>query len=90
MITKRRNSSFHDTGLETRLRDLGVTQIILTGVSTSAGVESTACSGIDYGYIVVFATDAMTDPDPELHRHSTERIFPKLSETATQRRSSNR
>jgi nicotinamidase-related amidase len=82
-ITKRRRSAFHDTGLDTLLRDLGVTQVVLAGVSTSAGVESTARSAHDHGYHVVLATDAMADPDPDSHRHSLERVFPKLGETAT-------
>lgn len=83
LITKRRRSAFHDTGLDTLLRDLGVTQIFLAGVSTTSGVESTARSGYDYGYNVVFATDAMIDTDPESHRYCVERIFPKIGETAT-------
>jgi nicotinamidase-related amidase len=83
LITKRRRSAFHDTGLDTLLRDLGVTQVVLVGVSTSSGVESTARSASDHGYHVVLATDAMYDPDAEDHRHSVERVFPKLGETAT-------
>jgi nicotinamidase-related amidase len=83
LITKRRRSAFHDTGLDTLLRDLGVTQIVLAGVSTSAGVESTARSAHDHGYHVVLAKDAMADHDPDSHRHSLERVFPKLGETAT-------
>jgi nicotinamidase-related amidase len=83
LITKRRRSAFHDTGLDTLLRDLGVTQVVLAGVSTSSGVESTARSAHDHGYHVVLATDAIADPDPDSHRHSLERIFPKLGETAT-------
>jgi nicotinamidase-related amidase len=82
LITKRRRSAFHDTGLDTLLRDLGVTQIMLAGVSTSSGVESTARSAHDHGYHVVLATDAMADPDPDSHRHCIERVFPKLGETA--------
>ena len=83
LITKRRRSAFHDTGPDTLLRDLGVTQVVLAGVSTSSGVESTARSAHDHGYHVVLATDAMADPDPESHRHSLERVFPKLGETTT-------
>jgi nicotinamidase-related amidase len=83
LITKRRRSAFHDTGLDTLLRDLGVTQVVLAGVSTSSGVESTARSAHDHGYHVVLATDAMADSDPDSHRHSLERVFPKLGETAT-------
>ncbi len=82
-ITKRRRSAFHDTGLDTLLRDLGVTQVMLAGVSTSSGVESTARSAYDHGYDVVLATDAMADPDPDCHRHCLERVFPRLGETAT-------
>ena len=83
LITKRRRSAFHDTGLDTVLRDLGVTQVVLAGISTSSGVESTARSASDHRYHVVLAVDAMTDPDPRSHHHSVERIFPKLGETAT-------
>jgi nicotinamidase-related amidase len=83
LVTKRRRSAFHDTGLDTLLRDLGVTQIVLAGISTGSGVESTVRSASDHGYHVVLATDAMTDPDAEAHRHSIERVFPKLGETAT-------
>ncbi|WP_377273169.1 cysteine hydrolase [Peterkaempfera sp. SMS 1(5)a] len=83
LVTKRRRSAFHDTGLDTLLRDLGVTQVVLAGISTSSGVESTARSASDYGYHVVLATDAMTDPDADAHRHSTGRVFPKLGETTT-------
>ena len=56
---------------------------MLAGVSTSAGVESTARSAHDHGYHVVLATDAMADRDADSHRHSIERVFPKLGETAT-------
>ncbi len=70
-------------GLDTLLRDLGVTQVALTGLSTSSGVESTARSASDHGYHVVLATDAITDPDVEAHRHSVGVVFPKLGETAT-------
>jgi nicotinamidase-related amidase len=83
LITKRRRSAFHDTGLDTLLRDLGVTQVVLAGISTSSGVESTARAAYDHGYHVVLATDAMSDPDADAHRNSIERIFPKTGETAT-------
>ncbi|MEV7405370.1 isochorismatase family protein [Streptomyces sp. NPDC091267] len=83
LITKRRRNAFHDTGLDTLLRDLGVTQVVLTGIATSSGVESTARAAFDYGYHVVLATDAMTDPDAAAHRNSIERIFPKTGESST-------
>lgn len=82
-VTKRRWGAFHGTSLDVQLRDLGVTQVVLAGVATSAGVESTARAAHEHGYHVVLATDAMTDGDAEMHRNSVERIFPKLGETAT-------
>jgi nicotinamidase-related amidase len=46
-------------------------------------VESTARSGYDQGYNVVTVVDAMTDRDVDTHRHSVERVFPKIGETTT-------
>lgn len=83
LVTKQRWGAFTGTSLDARLRDLGVTQIVLTGVATSAGVESTARSAHEHGYHVVLATDAITDRDPDMHRHTVERIFPRIGETAT-------
>jgi nicotinamidase-related amidase len=82
-VTKQRWGAFTGTSLDAQLHDLGVTQIVLTGVATSAGVESSARSAHEHGYHVVLATDAMTDRDPDVHRHSVERIFPRIGETAT-------
>lgn len=83
LVTKQRRSAFHETGLDAHLRGLGVTQVVLTGISTTSGVESTARSAYDHGYHVVLATDAMTDTDRDAHANSIERIFPKLGETTT-------
>jgi nicotinamidase-related amidase len=83
LVTKQTWGAFHRTPLDTLLRDRGVTQIVLTGVATSAGVESTARAAHEHGYHVVLATDAMADRDPGLHENSVRRIFPRLGETAT-------
>ena len=45
--------------------------------------RSSPRAAYDYGYHVVLATDAMSEPDTEAHRHNIERIFPKTGETAT-------
>jgi nicotinamidase-related amidase len=83
VVNKQRWGAFIGTSLDDYLRQNGVTQIFLTGIATSAGVESTARSGYDLGYHVAFAVDAMTDRDRDAHRHSIEKIFPRLGETAT-------
>jgi nicotinamidase-related amidase len=82
-VTKKTWGAFHNTDLDAELHRLGVTQVVLTGISTSAGVESTARAAHEHGYHVVLATDAMTDTNADTHQNSIERIFPKLGETAT-------
>ena len=83
LVSKQRWGAFHGTALDETLRQRSVTQIILTGVATSIGVESTARSAYDLGYNVVLVVDAMTDRDADAHRHSVEKIFPRLGETST-------
>lgn len=83
VVSKQRVGAFIGTGLDNYLREHAVTQIFLTGVATSAGVESTARSAYDHGYNVVLVADAMTDRNAEAHRHSVEVIFPRLGEVDT-------
>jgi nicotinamidase-related amidase len=83
LVTKQRWGAFLGTDLHDYLAERGVTQIVLTGVATSIGVESTARSAYDFGYNVAFVIDAMTDRDPVAHTHSIEKIFPRMGETAT-------
>ncbi|MFJ2901609.1 hydrolase [Streptomyces sp. NPDC087212] len=82
-VTKRNWGAFHGTDLEVQLRRRGVTQIVLTGIATSIGVESTARAAYEHGYHVTLATDAMGDLSAEAHRGSVERIFPRLGESGT-------
>ena len=82
-ITKRRVGAFLGTQLDGALRRLGVTQVFLTGIATSNGVEATARSAYDLGYNLVLVTDAMTDRDAEAHRYSVEKVFPRIGETDT-------
>jgi nicotinamidase-related amidase len=83
LITKGTWGAFYGTQLDALLRSLAVTEIVLAGVSTSAGVESTARAAHEHGYNVALAIDAMTDRDADAHRNSVDRIFPRLGETAT-------
>jgi nicotinamidase-related amidase len=82
VVTKQRWGAFLGTDLDDYLRRLGATQVVLTGIATSIGVESTARSAYDLGYHVTLVLDAMTDRDAAAHAHSVEKIFPRLGETA--------
>jgi nicotinamidase-related amidase len=74
-------SAFAGTGLDDALKVLGVTQVVLTGVATSFGVESTARAAYDLDYSVVVVTDAVTDIQAESHENSISRVFPALAQT---------
>jgi nicotinamidase-related amidase len=82
-VSKQRIGAFIGTNLQEELQKRNVTQIFFAGISTSVGVESTARSASDYGYNVVFVADAMTDRDPEMHRLSLEKVFPRIGEVDT-------
>jgi len=81
IVTKQRPGAFVGTPLDDYLRQQGVTQIVLAGISTSIGVESTARSAYDLGYNVSFVIDAMTDRDADNHRHCVEKVFPRFGES---------
>jgi nicotinamidase-related amidase len=83
VVTKRTWGAFHDTDLDAQLRRRNITQIVLAGISTSAGVESTARAAHEHGYHVTLAVDAMTDRDLDVHNHSVKQIFPRLGQTGT-------
>ncbi len=83
LVTKTSWGAFATTDLEARLKAIGVTQIVLGGVATSAGVESTAREAHGLGLNVTLAVDAMTDLNAQMHENSVTRVFPRLGETGT-------
>ena len=83
LVTKMTWGAFASTDLAARLKAAGVTQIVLAGVATSIGVESTAREAFGLGFNVTLAVDAMTDLDADAHANSVGRIFPRLGETGT-------
>ena len=81
LVTKRTPGAFTNTGLETHLKALGVTEVVLAGIATSNGVEVTARQAFELGFNVAFATDAMTDQRADAHDWSVTRVFPRIGET---------
>jgi len=82
-VTKRTWGAFTNTDLDEYLRREGVTQVVIAGVATSIGVESTARQAHERGFHVTVAVDAMTDMNADAHFNSIMRIFPQLGETGT-------
>lgn len=85
LVTKRTPGAFTGTGLEALLKAEGITQLVITGVATSNGVEVTARQAYELGFNVTLATDAMTDTRPDAHDWCVTRVFPRIGETGTTR-----
>jgi nicotinamidase-related amidase len=83
LVTKRTSGAFTGTDLEAYLRAQGVTQVVMAGVATSHGVESTARNAYELGFNVTFAIDAMTDMQSEAHLSSLAYSFPRLGESGS-------
>ena len=77
-ITKRQWNAFHGTELDLQLRRRGISTIVLGGISTNIGVESTARAAWELGYALVLAEDAMSCAAPEHHEASLKYIFPRI------------
>jgi nicotinamidase-related amidase len=83
VITKRQPNAFYGTELDLQLRRRHVTGIVMAGVATSSGVDSTARAAHERAYNVTFASDAITDMDPSVHELVMKKIFPRLGEVDT-------
>ena len=78
IITKRQWGAFYGTELDLQLRRRGIDTIILCGIATDIGVESTARVAYEYGYTQIFAEDALAARSADGHRHAVKEIFPRI------------
>jgi nicotinamidase-related amidase len=83
LITKRHWGAFADTDLEQQFKNRGVDTVVLTGISTNSGVESTARQGTGLGFAFVLVEDACAGQDAEQHRFAFENTFPRLTRVRT-------
>jgi len=75
VVTKRQWGAFYGTDLDQLLRRRGIQTIVLGGIATNYGVESTARAAFDHGYQLVFAEDAMSAFQADAHHHACEHMF---------------
>jgi len=80
LITKRQWGAFHGTELDLQLRRRGVRTIVLGGIATNIGVESTARDAYERGYHQVFVEDAMASISAEAHEFAVKTIFPRIGQ----------
>ena len=78
LITKRQWGAFYGTELDLQLRRRAVRTIVLGGIATNFGVESTARDAYERGYAQVFVEDAMTSVTAEAHEFVVKNIFPRI------------
>ena len=78
VITKRQWGAFYGTDLDLQFRRRGLATLILCGIATNLGVESTARFAFEYGYQQIFAEDAMAALSAEEHAYPVSKIFPRL------------
>ncbi|MGA9118690.1 MAG: hydrolase [Bacteroidota bacterium] len=78
LLTKRQWGAFTGTELDLQCRRRGVNTIVLCGISTDIGVESTARFAYEYGYHQIFAEDAMAARSADGHNHAVKEIFPRI------------
>ncbi len=85
VVVKRQWGAFYGTDLDQQLRRRGIDTIILGGIATNFGVESTARAAFDRSYKLVFAEDAMSGFDADAHHFSCKHIFPKMGRVRSTR-----
>ena len=78
IITKRNWGAFYGTELELQLRRRGIDTIVLMGISTNFGVESTARHAYEMGFNIIFVEDATASFSTESHNFPFNNIFPRI------------
>ncbi|MEV8099227.1 isochorismatase family protein [Kitasatospora sp. NPDC085879] len=83
VVVKRTVGAFHGTGLHERLQERGIDTLVLAGIATNMGVESTARAAADHGYTLLFAEDATTALTPEEHTAAVHYNLPRFGTVTT-------
>ncbi len=78
VIVKKQWGAFYGTDLELRLRRQGIKTIVLCGIATNYGVESTARFAYEFGFEQIFAQDAMTSRSKEMHEASVNYVLKRI------------
>jgi nicotinamidase-related amidase len=82
LITKSTWGAFFRTDLDAELTSRGIRTIVLGGVATHVGVDTTARQAWELGYELVIARDATTSGAVEPHEATMRHIFPRIARVA--------
>ncbi|WP_099064272.1 hydrolase [Serratia sp. BW106] len=85
LVTKRQWGAFYGTDLDLQLRRRGIKSVVLGGIATNIGVESTARAAWEHGYELAIAEDLCSAPNAEMHQFAFDNIFPRLARVRSTR-----
>jgi len=83
VVPKFRQGAFSSTTLDILLRARSIDTLLLCGVRTTVGIETTVRDGRDLGYNIVLVSDCTGGVSPEDHQWTLQRIFPMLARVRT-------
>ena len=83
VVRKTRVGAFSTTSLDEQLTNLGVTTLILAGLTTSGVVLSTIRDAADRDYRLILLSDCISDPRQEVHTALMEQVFPGQADIIT-------
>jgi ureidoacrylate peracid hydrolase len=83
LVRKHSYGGFFQTPLDRILRNLNITDLIVTGVNTNFCVETTVREAVAYGYEVTLVSDATASFDPEGHKATLKVIAAGFGEVMT-------
>ncbi|SEG57748.1 Nicotinamidase-related amidase [Nonomuraea solani] len=78
-VRKTRYGALSTTDLDRRLRDRGVTTLVIAGLTTSGVVLSTVTDAADRDYRLYILSDCVADPDPKIHQTLMSGVFPRMA-----------
>jgi nicotinamidase-related amidase len=81
-ITKHQWGAFYGTELDLQLRRRGVSTVVVAGIATNFGVESTARAAHERGYAVVVVEDGCAGLSEAMHSFAFTHILPRLGRVA--------
>lgn len=79
VVTKRQWGAFYGTELELQLRRRGIRTLVMGGIATNYGVESTARQAWELGFAQVLVEDASTTVSSEAHALALKYVFPRIA-----------
>ena len=82
-IVKRTIGAFGRSPLDAELQSRGIANVVLAGIATNFGVESTGRAASDLGYETFLLTDVMTGLDEHAHNFAVSYVFPRIGTSCT-------